>query len=374
MNSTYLHKPLLSIIIPARGGFIYSKNAIRSVLSSRDSRVEVLLQDNSFPEDIDYSEFTNDPRFKLFKESNYQSMSDNWYLGLSRASGEFFSFLGVDDGIFTENLEVLLDFLQTFNGNIVSTNFSVFSYGISDEDQFLEIPSKETLKETKIRFPLLNTGLFHHFRDTTCPIPYAKTVVRKAIVAELITSQGTIPGVAPDELLGQYVARKHKYGSFLDLSVFIAGMSDRGTGVHIARKPTDPLFKAVISDSKDKGLDTLAKFGFVCMAANALDHYLLVRKLSDRHKKTIPQVLRNQWCNFTCFTREHHITTQKRTLQKYIWPMFDYYARAARKSWIIANFGRSNPYRRSRLEVKKGDTILEIQSVYKEFRIQNSFN
>ena len=372
MDITNLDKPLLSIIIPARGGFAYSKNAIRSVLSSNDSRVEVLLQDNSVPESIDYSEFTADPRFKLFRESNYQSMSDNWYLGLSRASGEFFSFLGVDDGIFTENLKILLDFLQTFNGNVVSTNFSVFSHGISGEDQFLEIPCEETLKEVKIKFPLLHIGLFHQFRDTACPIPYAKSVVRKTLTTDLLHSHRSIPGVAPDEFLGQYVARKEKYGSFFDLSVFISGMSERGTGVHIARNPTDPLFKAIINDSENKGLHTLAKFGFVCMAANALDHYLLVWKLSDRFKLSIAQNIRNQWCKFSCFSRDHHTTTHKLSLQGYIWPLFDFYARAARKVWIVKNFGVSNPYRRKRLVMKESNTILDIQVIYNEFRNQIS--
>jgi glycosyltransferase involved in cell wall biosynthesis len=65
----------------------------------------------STPETAEVVASFNDPRIKYYRATERLSMSDNWELGLSYATGEYIFVLGDDDALMPDGLEIAFNFI-----------------------------------------------------------------------------------------------------------------------------------------------------------------------------------------------------------------------------------------------------------------------
>ncbi|AFZ14226.1 glycosyl transferase family 2 [Crinalium epipsammum PCC 9333] len=112
---------MFSIIIPTRQRHDTLKHSIQSVLNQTHTEFEVVVMDNfSSPETAEVAKSFNDSRIKYYRSPKRLSMSDNWELGLSYATGEYVTLLGDDDALMPDGVEICSRLLHEYDVNIVT--------------------------------------------------------------------------------------------------------------------------------------------------------------------------------------------------------------------------------------------------------------
>ncbi|MEG4573206.1 glycosyltransferase family 2 protein [Microcoleus sp. N3A4] len=112
---------LFSVIIPTRQRHDTLKHSIQSVINQTHKEFELVVMDNfSSPETAEVVASFNDERIKYHRAPERLSMSDNWELGLSHATGEYITVLGDDDGLMPDCLEICLNLLNTYDVQTVA--------------------------------------------------------------------------------------------------------------------------------------------------------------------------------------------------------------------------------------------------------------
>lgn len=99
--------PLLSIIIPTRNRIPFCISVINSILNIPDSRLELVVQDNSDSLELEQhvKKYGTDKRLKYRYTSEALSTIDNFNAGMELSTGEYVCFIGDDDGINPEIVE-----------------------------------------------------------------------------------------------------------------------------------------------------------------------------------------------------------------------------------------------------------------------------
>jgi glycosyltransferase involved in cell wall biosynthesis len=112
---------LFSIVIPTRQRHDTLKHSIQSVLNQTYSDFELVVMDNfSSAETAEVVASFNDERIKYYRAPEKLSMSDNWELALSYATGEYIFVLGDDDALMPDGLELCFKLINEYNVKIVS--------------------------------------------------------------------------------------------------------------------------------------------------------------------------------------------------------------------------------------------------------------
>lgn len=107
---------LFSVIIPTRERHDTLKHSIQSVINQTHKEFELVVMDNfSTPETAEVVASFNDDRIKYYRALERLSMSDNWELGLSHATGEYITVLGDDDALMPDCLEICLNLLNKYD-------------------------------------------------------------------------------------------------------------------------------------------------------------------------------------------------------------------------------------------------------------------
>jgi hypothetical protein len=352
------NRPLLSIIFPNRGHFDYAQETIRNILEIEDSRFELIINDNSSPEMFDYSPFLSDKRVSLYVEENVLSMNKNWWNGLSRARGKWVTFIGAEDGVVSQNFPEFLNNLEVMESEVVTTRQSVFSYSLNQRPPQLQIPSNRPKRDSKvISYPYRRAAFFPQLRNTVLPIPYNGSVVKREILTDVLNNSSQIPGIAPDDYLGQYVAQYCKDGLFLDLLVFIQGTSERSNGVQIHQKISSFNSAEFISDSRTSMGRLTKRFGLDCIAAVALEHYSIVWEEFNRKQNPLRLTFLTYWCSLTCHDKGHSHGSAPKYLAWLLTTFVNISVSIIRKSWLLRNFGLDIPFRSISIKLPPDSTV-----------------
>lgn len=351
-------RPLLSIIFPNRGYFEFAQETIRNILEIEDSRFELIINDNSSPQQFDYSIFLSDKRVSVYFEEEALSMNKNWWNGLSRAHGEWVTFIGADDGVVSKNFPEFLNTLAATDSRVVTTRQSVFSYSLNGHPPMLQIPANKPNGDSRvISYPFRSAAFFPQLRNTVLPIPYNSSVVKRELLADILTNYSQIPGIAPDDYLGQYVAQHCKQGLFLDLLVFIQGTSERSNGIQIHQKVSSTNSSEFESDSR-KTMGRLTKrFGLDCIAAVALEHYFIVWEEMHRKQNPLTLTFSTYWCFLTCHDKRHSHGSSPKYTAWFLTTFVNISVSIIRKSWLVRNFGLKIPFRSTSIELPPDSTV-----------------
>lgn len=360
ISSDSKHEPniLLSIILPNRGGTPYVYRTLENILGCTDSRFELVVNDNSIPDVIDYSDYLLDKRVKLFHEKEILPMSENWMHGISHAKGNWICFIGCDDGIVTEHLSDFLDFLETCRVDSVTTHGTYFQYAIDDLKPWISAPeSKSSKNATRVKYPYKLEALFPQLRNEM-PIPYNLAVVRNSVLRSLVKKHSRIPGIAPDDFLGQFVAQTCRRGINYDLPVFIQGNSIRSNGRAHTFGITNVGTTEFAKDSLLVQGDLVTRYGFSCQPAISLEHFIVAWEEIHARKFWIPHFLLRAWCVLTCLDSRHHGDFAFTTTLQMRKVILKFITHEIRQLWLRRNFGPSRPGRNHKVTLGEGSTIL----------------
>ena len=112
---------LFSIVIPTRQRHDTLQYSIESVLNQTHKDFELIIMDNfSTQETAEVVASFKDSRIQYYRTPERLSMSDNWELGLSHATGEYITILGDDDALMPDALEICLKLINLFRISLVS--------------------------------------------------------------------------------------------------------------------------------------------------------------------------------------------------------------------------------------------------------------
>ena len=106
-------KPFFSVVIPTRNKAAYLPIAIQSTLNQTFKDFEIIVNDNFSSDNTEeIAKSFDDDRIKYFKTTEALPMNESWKNALSRAEGEYITFLGDDDAhshIFLERMKEIID-------------------------------------------------------------------------------------------------------------------------------------------------------------------------------------------------------------------------------------------------------------------------
>jgi glycosyltransferase involved in cell wall biosynthesis len=108
MNTKIMLRPIISIIIPTKNRVDYIYSCATSLLSINSDEFEVVIHDNSDNDktEIVLKELLVDPRIKYYKVRKALNMSENFTGGLIKSNGIYIMFIGDDDGVNPNILEI----------------------------------------------------------------------------------------------------------------------------------------------------------------------------------------------------------------------------------------------------------------------------
>lgn len=355
-----MNQPELSILLPNRGHMDYARETIRNILSIEDSRIELIINDNSLPEKLDYSEFLQDRRVRYFHENEVLPMSENWAQAARRATGKWIVFIGADDGLFPQNIPKFLDILEKLDSDVLLTRSGIFSYQIGDVDPYIETPLNPTKRTvSEIGFWFRCAALFFTLRNPFLPMPYHRGVVRRSVINDLILQSKKIPSISPDDFLGQFIAQKCRSGLYLDEVIFIEGISDRSNGRSVAHNRENPHWTEFVQDSRPLLMGFMRGRSLECWPALAIEHFLEARRWQINRVSFVPKQFLKMWCSFSCFDVGHHggfLFAHSRLTRRFL---LNILLRSLRKAWTVRYFGLYNPFKNKRTYLPKGSTIFD---------------
>ena len=103
-------RPLLSIVIPTKNRYSTLINLVDKLLDWNSNDYEVIVQDNS-EENAPIKDFLlyhrNNPRLKYFHNINHVTVCQNAQDAIDNSVGEYVCFLGDDDGIIQQSLNIV---------------------------------------------------------------------------------------------------------------------------------------------------------------------------------------------------------------------------------------------------------------------------
>jgi glycosyltransferase involved in cell wall biosynthesis len=357
--------PLLSIILPNRYSEDVLHHTIASILDSDDNRFQLLIAENSYPTHISLDEYMTDPRVKVIRNNCYLPMSENWLSGLKEADGEWFCFIGSDDGIVSQNLKYFLNLMTETEYDVIIGCTSGFNYGTYIKPPSINIAkNKNTLRKTKVKWPVKRVAAFHK-TNYDLPQPYNKAFARKILIQEYTNELGRIPGYAPDIFLGYLLALKSKKGLYFDLNMFIRGTSERSNGFQLINSPASANSVQFIEEVKPYLGPLANKYSLTCRVAMQIDHFIFAHNFLGGHitSKTMKCLL--IWCELTCENREHHTYPLNRDLIRFISFTVDFISITMRRFWLLKNFKIHLPSRNVTLKLTAESTVVDAARLLK---------
>lgn len=133
--------PLFSIIMPTRNRAALLPYALRSAMNQTFDEYEIVVSDNFSSDDTpQVVKQLNDGRVRYFRTDRVLSNPDSWEFALSKARGEWITFLSDDDAISSTLLQNILEVNEKTDGSLVCWPAGYYIY--------------ETLEETTHRYML----------------------------------------------------------------------------------------------------------------------------------------------------------------------------------------------------------------------------
>ncbi|MNK73875.1 Spore coat polysaccharide biosynthesis protein SpsA [compost metagenome] len=241
--------PILSIIIPTRNRPEYAISAIRSALSIASEEIELIVQDNSDGDELSalLAAYESDGRLRYQHTKERLDVIANFNKALDLARGEYFTFIGDDDGVNPEILDAVRwakqegldaltptliadyfwpDMTQKYYGNKSAGNLRIRPFNGSISFPNVEQGMRECARNA-------GQNLVHF---TALPKVYYG-IVKRACMEKVREKTGTyFPGVSPDMSGAMAAASYVQRLGVVDYPLFVPGSSIKSTAGSSARK------------------------------------------------------------------------------------------------------------------------------------------
>ena len=128
MNKQFSNQPLVSIIMNCYNGEAYLFESIKSVLSQTYENWELIFWDNlSTDKSKEILDGFSDKRIKYFKADHFSTLYEARNLAIKKSTGQFISFLDVDDWWVPEKLEVQIKCFESSEVGLVYSKYFVYN-------------------------------------------------------------------------------------------------------------------------------------------------------------------------------------------------------------------------------------------------------
>lgn len=110
-----------SIIIPTKNRAKYLYYTIKTIVEQSFNDYEIIISDNfSHDNTKEIVNGFNNSKIKYFKTQSELNRTDSWNFALSKASGEYITFIGDDDSFLPNSLQLLSDMLKKYTTDVIT--------------------------------------------------------------------------------------------------------------------------------------------------------------------------------------------------------------------------------------------------------------
>lgn len=235
-----MSSPRFSIVIPTREGARTLRSTLQTCLNQSFEDFEVVVGDNcSSPATREVVESFASPRIHYVRSDTPLSMSSNWELAVSRASGEFVTVLGDDDGLLPHSLAILDRVLLDRGTDAVRWDGAFYLWpdiALPGEGNYLKIPLSNTLQIVNSREVIAAVAAYDRCY-TALPMLY-NAVVRRELLTKVRNRVGKLfHNRYPDFCSGFLVAGNTETYASLTTPLTVAGLSHKSIGVGLYFRP-----------------------------------------------------------------------------------------------------------------------------------------
>lgn len=231
--------PILSIVIPTHERFYYAKQTVETILAMPGD-IEIIICDTS--EINNWLNYSNHPNLKIIRPSANISVVDNFNIALSHSTGDYVCFIGDDDLISREIIQISQHALklgvdairftfpivfywqdfkhrsnpEAYSGTIWTSKYSAIIKSLNTHDTIKDAASK------------LGHGVFD------MPRAYCGLLSRELIKSIIAKHGNLFGGVSPDIYSATLVAAHANKAIEIDFPAVIPGSSGASTAGHSA--------------------------------------------------------------------------------------------------------------------------------------------
>lgn len=250
---------ILSILIPTKNREKYAINVIHQILNINSNKFQLVIQDNSNSNDIEYNikEFQDDKRLSYYHENRLLSFVDNFNLGINRCKGEYIIIIGDDDGI-NPNIISIAEWASENKIDAITPSLPIIYFwphskinrvsinGTLQINKFTCNIKSVNPKLELIKF--LQNGCLNYLEYNLAKLYHG--IIRKSVLDKIKDKTGRyVGGLTPDIYLSVATSLLIDKVIIIDYPLTISGIcgesgsSDSATGKHTGKLSDAPHFK-----------------------------------------------------------------------------------------------------------------------------------
>lgn len=222
-------KPVITVVVPTKNRYKYLKGLITMIENFNDSRIELLVHDNSDnnKEILDFLKGKVLVSTSYYYDTDKLSMGENAERGINKAKGEYICFIGDDDAV-CRNIAECAEWMKRNDIDVVRSLYLNYAWNESSgnncgsmyyDDISLSCKSGNPIKELK---KVLNDGVPDFGRMTKI----YHGIVRKTVIEAIQTdTECLFPGPTPDMSGAVSIAFYTKKYVMIEVPVVLPGMS-----------------------------------------------------------------------------------------------------------------------------------------------------
>lgn len=249
-----MKRPLLSIVVPTKNRYIYLYKLIDLIQSFNNSDIELVIQDNTennseFIRYFDSQHFCN---IHYFHCAESLSMAENSDLAILNSKGEYVCFIGDDDGVLPNIIEVV-QYLKENNIEALISSPVLYNWPDFIDHSIYQLSSAVIYKNGSGKYRRvdakkeINNCLRTGIRDL-CKLPKTyQGLVKRTVLDKVYEKAGTFfPGGSPDMANAIALAIVNPKMVYLDSPLIISGQCKSvGGGERLMKKNELPLITEV---------------------------------------------------------------------------------------------------------------------------------
>lgn len=229
-------RPIISVVVPTKNRYKYLKHLISLIESFQDSRIELLVHDNS-DDNKEILDFLSGKSFictTYHHDSDKLSMGENAERGINKAAGEFICFIGDDDAV-CRNIADCAEWMKRNQVDAVRSLYLNYSWNENKDENHGSVYYDDISYQCKLGDPIkemkkvLNDGVPEF--EYMAKIYHG--IVKKSVLQEVQRcGECLFPGPTPDMSGAVSIAFFIKKFVMLNVPIVLPGMSQMvGGGV-----------------------------------------------------------------------------------------------------------------------------------------------
>lgn len=222
-------QPIVSVVVPTKNRYKYLKHLISHIEGFHDSRIELLVHDNS-DDNTEILEFISDKKFistKYHHDKEELSMGENAERGINKASGEYICFIGDDDAV-CRNIADCAEWMKKNKIDAVRSLYLNYSWNEEKGEHSGSVYFEDISYDCKLADPIkemkrvLNDGVPNF--EYMAKIYHG--IVKKSVLEEVKKNGDCLfPGPTPDMSGAVSITFFINRYAILDIPIVIPGMS-----------------------------------------------------------------------------------------------------------------------------------------------------